>query len=63
MAANRQKTQRQPARATQQKPFAPQARERSDDADAFLPDPRRWSRAAPDELPNASRCPVRWPGW
>jgi hypothetical protein len=50
MPTNRGRSQRQSARPTQQKPFEPHARQRSDDANAFLPDPDGGLARAPEEL-------------
>ena len=50
MPSNRQSSQPQSARPTDQKPFEPHARERSDDADAFLPDPDGGPARAPEDL-------------
>src|SRR3954462_15228108 len=50
MPANRRRSQRQTTQPTQQKPFEPHARARSDDANAFLPDPEGGPARAPEEL-------------
>ena len=51
MPTDRQRSGPASARpSTQQKPFEPHARERSDDADAFLPDPDGGPARAPEEL-------------
>jgi hypothetical protein len=50
MANKRDDSEREKARATQQRPFDPHAHQRSDDANAFLPDPEGGPARSPDEL-------------
>jgi hypothetical protein len=50
MANKRDKSERQQARATGQRPFDPHARPRSDDGNAFLPDPEGGPARSSEDL-------------
>jgi len=50
MANKRDSSERRQARATAQRPFEPHARPRSDDGNAFLPDPEGGPARAPEDL-------------